>query len=151
MTEENKPDIDLPTLGTGCATSCGVGCLQLLVIMILISMSGVELARLRPESVPPGIKFIGFLLTLGADAIVGFVTARRAPHMKMLHAIILSVVMLLLGIASIAVNPKLSAQNPFSFLALILCMPATILGARWAISTEDDSGPMLDGTNFPPA
>jgi hypothetical protein len=140
MVDENRPDIDLNTLGTGCITGCGAGCAQIIILMGLVAASGVQLARITPNSIPTGIKLLGFIMGLGIAVLVGYVTARKAPYSKMLHALIVGALALVFGILGMVLNPNTNAaREPLNILGFLLSLPMTLLGARWAISSEEPS------------
>lgn len=140
MPEETVPDIDMSAIGTGCATGCGAGCLQLLITGVLISSAGVHVVRNDPNSIPIDLQWLILLLGLAVHFLVGYVTARKAPHSKRLHAIIVGVLVLVLGIAAVVLNPGLGKPSALGILAFLLSIPLTWLGAEWAIFQQAEAG-----------
>lgn len=140
---EPQNDVNLNVLGTGCMTSCGVGCVSLLLIMLIVSAAGV---RAMQENA--GVIFIGFLLGLVGHLIVGYVTAgaaRSANAAVNFHVLIVGGLSMLLALAGMVMpqkNTMLTSgqQGIVHLLGLIswlLTIPLMLWGASW--NTEDAS------------
>jgi len=134
MNTEEKPDVELNALGAGCLTSCGTSCLTVVIVCILIAVSGVELTRITPDSIPDGIKILGFFLALAGHGFVGYIVARTAKQGKMFHAILYGALMMILGVLSF-IFPA-SKSNGLTLIVWLLTLPMMILGAKRAIDAE---------------
>lgn len=139
MHEQKTPDIDMGTLATGCATGCGTGCLQVLIIAAVVVGSGLQVRQNSP--IPLSFQFLGFITTGAAALITGYVTARKAPHSQMLHALIVGALGVLLGIVATVFNPNGGNKTLFNLLGFLCYVPLTCLGAQWAISSAEPEAP----------
>jgi hypothetical protein len=131
--EETKPDIEISALGAGCLTSCLAAALGVAVLAALLAAGGVPLGGVEVASVPPGLKFVGLLVGLAGDVLVGFVTARTATQAKNLHVIILGGLMMLVGLLGL-VLPSGSGRGPDGYMLVhwFLIIPLMLIGAGFA-------------------
>jgi hypothetical protein len=142
---ENEPqnDVNLNVLGTGCATSCGVGCVSILLIMLIVGVAGV-----RAVQENAGVVFVGFLMGLAGHLVVGYVTAGAARAEKAavnFHVLIVGGLSMILGLAGMVMpqkNQVLTSQQQsltqlLGMISWLLTIPLMLLGASW--NTEESS------------
>jgi peptidoglycan/LPS O-acetylase OafA/YrhL len=138
MSNENFSDIDLSALGRGCLTSCSTSCLSTIIMMGLVSAAGIQVTRSAAETMPVGYRFVGFILALVGNIIVGYVTAKAARHAKMFHATLLAGFLMILGVLYFVTPSYKSNPDPFTPFSWILTVPSILFGA-WLASSKDDS------------
>ena len=106
---------------------------MVVIAIVLLAAGGVEMTRLTPASIPPGIHLLMFFLGLAGLVLAGYVTARTAHSARKLHVIILGSLMMLVGLLAFirpsAVGPT---PNPLMALHWMLTIPLMLLGASLA-------------------
>lgn len=137
--EENSPDVDAGTIATGCGAGFGLGCLQLILTVLILIVSGVKIAAIvpgQPPQIPGAITFVSFLMGAATNVAIGYITARKAPRAKMLHVLIVGGLALLIGVASIVLSPALAPNrnNPWTLINFLLAIPLNMLGGQWGIA-----------------
>ncbi len=136
--QTERPDVELNALGAGCLASCGTSCLGIIVTFVFIAASGIQLARVTPDSIPGGVKFVGFLFGLASNVFVGFIVARAAKQGKMFHALMWGALSMLFGVLVFVLPSSkqvVSALAPFGWL---LTLPMVLWGAKLAIDQEEN-------------
>jgi peptidoglycan/LPS O-acetylase OafA/YrhL len=128
-------EIDMNAVGAGCATGFGAGCLQVVLMLMIVAASGIQLAGLQPQDIPPVFRISGFALGLLGDVVVGYVTAHAAPHAKMRHALVVGMIWTLLAsvVLLFSPEPQVNVNEPWTLLAFVLTLPMMLLGAKLAI------------------
>ncbi len=137
MAEEKSEKLDVKTVATGCVASGGVGCLQAVVLMIIIGVTGANIQGMTPETVPFGFQIIGLVLSILANVTVGYITAYRAPHAKMRHAFLVGALLMLLGATAVVSNPEKIMLTELNVLGFALTVPLMLLGAKLAIDGQE--------------
>lgn len=132
----DEPDIEIGALGSGCLAGCGSGCASFVIILILVSISGANIARLTPGTVPDWVKFAGFLLGIATHMVMGYATARAASNRPVFHALILGIVSMLIGLFGVLSPSRASLNAGAQFGTLVswlLTIPMVLVGANIAI------------------
>lgn len=114
----------------------GSSCLGVILIMIILSGAGVELAHLTPDTTPGWVKAFGFVSGLGSEVLAGYVTARCARQAKKLHALIQGIVGMVVGVL-VFVLPTHNPSGLSYVIAWLLSIPLTLWGGSLAVAQEE--------------
>lgn len=138
MMDDDKPDIEVGPLAAGCFSSCGASCLFAVLVLVILSIAGVEWSRLRPDTTPGWVKFFGFWVGLGSEVLGGYVAAHFARQAKKLHALILGMFGMVVGVLGF-VSPAHNPSDLSYILAWLLSVPLSLLGANLAIAIAEQA------------
>ena len=132
--DDDKPDIEIAALGNGCLTGCGAGCGSIVLVLGIAIAAGINIAQLTPDTIPGWLRFIGFVTGLGTDVLVGYTTARAAPHAPVFHALLIGIIFMLFGVLGIVLpaGHSFSGQAPDFWLiaSWLLTIPMMLWGAN---------------------
>ena len=93
------------------------------------------------DSVPPSYRWLALILTLIGNILAGYVTASTARHAKVLHTVVLAIILLLLGVGTLAVPSNTAGESGLMIVGWVFTIPAMLVGAWWAthrFSNKDD-------------
>ena len=131
---EDRPDVDVAALGTGCLTGCGTGCVTTAAVLGLAVAAGVDFVRVTPDTIPGWLRFVGFLLGLASYVVIGYFTARAAPDAPHFHALLIGIIFMLIGVLAFVLPAgRYSGQGGPDFWLIVswlLTIPMTLWGAR---------------------
>ena len=145
MSKPAKFEVDARALGAGCVAMVTGAVLAVLALMIVLSINGVGVARLRPGHIPAAVRsesvrWTGYILRCVICVLVGYVTARCARRSQMAHALILGISMMLLGALTFAVPSFGAVPDFWGAIILLLTIPLTLYGAQLAIRRGEPQG-----------
>lgn len=136
MPKRDGPEIDVSAIGTGCLTLIVASCASVVLLIILLVITGGSLTQLTPQNIPSGVKWASFILRSAMHIGVGYMTARRARHAKMAHAVFLGGIMMLLGAVGFVLPSPGSALDIWGILFWLLTIPLTRYGAKLALQKQ---------------
>lgn len=132
MAQHDGLQIDYRAVGAGCLALGGAACVSALILAVLATAAGVSVARLTPYNMPTTVRSTGLVLRLILPVVVGYVTARRARHGKMAHALVLGALMMVLGVGGFIYPSPSMAPGFSSVMAWLLTIPLALYGGKLA-------------------
>lgn len=145
MKDELYNDVNLRVLGTGCASSCGLGCVTGAFLLLIAFNIGT-----RAITTSPFFSIFGFLVGSLTCVVLGYIVARAALSRGAavnFHIILFGIIQMLIGVfAWMLPQSKVQFSNDVAALLLIfrvlgwlLIIPLMLLGASWAKKEKHDS------------
>lgn len=144
---EPKSDVNIEVVGTGCAYSCGFGCLVVLVALGVGAMAGATISRIAGP-----LAFFAFLAGLASHVGVGYFTARAAREKGValnLHIFVVGGLIMLIGVFGLVMrrpNTVIPAQTQalqqlLGIVSWLSVIPLMLLGASFYASDESQNLP----------
>ena len=136
MQKRDGFQMDFAAVGAGCLTLIGMGVVSILILMVMLSSMGISVADLRSKPVPSSLSWVILILRAGMYALVGYVTASRARHSRMAHALIMGGGMMLLGALLRGLSSLGAGLDFWEVIVWLMTIPLTLYGAGQAISAD---------------
>ena len=136
MNDTKRPEVDPRTVATGCTTGCAGTFLQIVLVAAVLAATKNEVIPEKTDAITFGISMFGLITSLGVSLAIGYVTAKVAPRMRMVHALVVGGLWLLFCLAASVHNYTLFYSSPFlpsQAISLWGSLPMTLLGAQRAI------------------
>jgi len=138
MYDEQKNDVNLSVLGTGCGASCGLGCGVAILMIGIAFVIGIRAATTSPIFV-----VLGFVLASLTHVALGYIIARTALTRRVrvnTHVILFGMFQMVIVLFA-SLLPQKNSQLTSDIVTLVLLfrvidwfliIPLMLLGASWA-------------------